>query len=80
MMAHLPYDATFRSATEDANGVVTYIPDGLNGYSPGAGQMDNYNPTYTFDSRETVPDGGVTVGLLGMALVGMSVIRRKLAK
>jgi hypothetical protein len=28
----------------------------------------------------SVPDGGMTVGLLGMALVGMSVIRRKLAK
>jgi hypothetical protein len=30
--------------------------------------------------RDSVPDGGMTVGLLGMALVGMSVIRRKLAK
>jgi hypothetical protein len=27
-----------------------------------------------------VPDGGMTVGLLGMALVGMSLIRRQLAK
>jgi hypothetical protein len=32
------------------------------------------------DNGDNVPDGGMTVGLLGMALLGMSVIRRKLAK
>ena len=40
--------------------------------------LDNVLLTTVSNSR--VPDGGMTVGLLGMALVGMSVLRRKLAK
>jgi hypothetical protein len=40
----------------------------------------NGNTVQFNDNGDTVPDGGMTVGLLGMALVGMSVIRRKLAK
>jgi hypothetical protein len=47
---------------------------------------ENAQTTFTFEidivayGSNGVPDGGMTVGLLGMTLLGMSVIRRKLAK
>jgi hypothetical protein len=47
---------------------------------------ENAQTTFTFEidnvtcGSNGVPDGGMTVGLLGMALLGMSVIRRKLDK
>ena len=61
-------------------------------YLPTSGQPAfGGNITYTFTSdsdgvwtggggSSTVPDGGETIGLLGMALAGMAMIKRKLVK
>ena len=46
----------------------------------GYGQPDPVFQAGTFMVASGVPDGSMTVGLLGMALMAMSVIRRKLAK
>jgi VPDSG-CTERM motif len=47
--------------------------------NPGGGAHANFD--FTFANSQTgagVPDGGVTVALLGLALVGVEVLRRKL--
>jgi len=63
--------------TEGAGGVTTYSPTG----QPQPGFLDDGGlpETYTFNDP-TVPDGGTTVGLLGMSLVGLASLRKRLAR
>lgn len=65
---------------------LTEGPGGVTVYTPTAQQpgfTDSYTVTYSFDSFEPatgVPDGGSTVCLLGMALVGLGSLRKWLAR
>jgi hypothetical protein len=77
--SRLPSNANFWSVTEGANGVTIYTPTGPNGPTAQPGFMDNATATYTFESNE-VPDGGTTVGLLGMGLVGLASLKKWLAR
>ena len=67
------------AVTEGANGVTVYTPTGPNGPLEQPGFTDNYTVTYTFESSG-VPDGGTTIALLGMGLLGISALRRKLSR
>jgi hypothetical protein len=80
--------------TEGMCGITTYTPSGVNGGENGTnfatpGYMDNAtlangdaNVTYTFDlySSYCAPDGGTTVALLGIGLVGLGALKRKLGR
>jgi VPDSG-CTERM motif len=45
--------------------------------NPGGGAHPNFDFTFA-NSQTAVPDGGATIALLGIALVGVEVLRRKL--
>lgn len=78
----------------NANGFVVVSGTGTvsgNGYTPttlswsftsqdpNSGYDPNGNPTWTFSaSAASVPDGGATVMLLGIALSGAALLRKKL--
>jgi hypothetical protein len=78
------YQANTLSLTEEFNGLNL----GYFNYTPTAGQpgysTDNFTGytgfTYDFTSDEitTIPDNGMTAGLLGTGLLALSVFRRKL--
>ena len=80
VISHLPGTAASLSVTEGADGVTSYTPTGPNGPLAQPGFMDNATVTYTFQSNESVPDGGTTIGLLGIGLVGVSSLRRLFAR
>jgi len=64
------------SLTEGANGDTTYTPT-----SGQPGYISGFDTTYTFESApDPVPDGGATVGLLGMGLIGLASLRMRLAR
>jgi hypothetical protein len=67
------------TATEDANGVVTYTPTGPNGPTAQPGFMDNATITYTFVSAVPEPTSLELMAavLLGMCLLGMRAVRRQ---
>jgi VPDSG-CTERM motif len=56
---------------EDATDVD--IPSQLSGPGTGASHWSAYNPTTT-----TTPDGGATLGLLGLGILGLGYLRRRL--
>ncbi len=64
-----------RLVFEDNLGIATYHASG--GYANG---NNNEQVTYTIDSSapDKVPDSGATASLLGLALLGLAVVRRKL--
>jgi hypothetical protein len=58
-------DSTFGNWTFQAN-------------DPSTGSTDNGTPIFTFEGDTTIPDGGMTLILLGSALTGLGLIKRKL--
>jgi hypothetical protein len=68
------------SVTEGAGGVTTYTPTGPNGPDAQPGFTDNATMTYTFVDNSSVPDGGATIVLLGLGLLGVYAVSRKLSR
>jgi len=84
------YQTSTLSLTEQFNGINL----GYFNYTPTAGQPGystylfdgstvsgaNYTYSFTSDEAAAVPDGGMTICLLGIGLLGISVLREKLAR